>query len=70
MGGSNSVINVANTTIDLNDYQCSNRGLILPIINEYTWPVWIRVSIYLCGLLYLFLGIGKLSFCFICFSNF
>jgi hypothetical protein len=30
MGGTNSIINVANTTIDLNEYTCSNRGLILP----------------------------------------
>ena len=30
MGASNSVINVANTTIDLNEYACSDRGLILP----------------------------------------
>lgn len=32
MGGTNSVINVpgANVSINLNEYQCSNRGLILP----------------------------------------
>lgn len=32
MGGTNSVINVqyGNTTIDLNEYKCSDRGLILP----------------------------------------
>lgn len=30
MGSGTSVINVGNTTIDLNDYECSNRGLILP----------------------------------------
>lgn len=30
MGGSNSIINIANSTIDLNEYQCSDRGLILP----------------------------------------
>lgn len=30
MGGTNSVVNVGNTTIDLNEYQCSDRGLILP----------------------------------------
>ena len=30
MGGSNSIINIANNTIDLNEYKCSDRGLILP----------------------------------------
>ncbi len=32
MGSTNSIIFVteANTTIDLNDYKCSDRGLILP----------------------------------------
>ncbi len=32
MGGTNSIINVpiANTTINLNDYECSDRGLLLP----------------------------------------
>lgn len=61
MGGSNSIINVANTTIDLNEYKCSDRGLILPIISEYTWPIWIRIVLYLAGLLYLFLAIAKVA---------
>lgn len=33
MGGTNSIINVVNVTepiIDLNEYKCSDRGLILP----------------------------------------
>ena len=32
MGGTNSIVEVgvANTTIDLNDYKCSDRGLLLP----------------------------------------
>ena len=30
MGGSNSIVSVGNVTIDLNEYQCSDRGLILP----------------------------------------
>jgi hypothetical protein len=29
MGGQSSII-VGNATIDLNDYKCSDRGLILP----------------------------------------
>ena len=31
MGGSSSVITITNqTSIDLNEYACSNKGLILP----------------------------------------
>jgi hypothetical protein len=30
MGGGNSIIHSGNITINLNDYVCSNRGLILP----------------------------------------
>jgi hypothetical protein len=32
MGGTNSIIKVpdSNTTINLNDYECSDRGLLLP----------------------------------------
>jgi len=60
MGSGNSIIQTYNNqTIDLNVYKCSSRGLILPIINEYTWPDWVRGTIYILGLFYLFLGIGK-----------
>jgi solute carrier family 8 (sodium/calcium exchanger) len=61
MGSGNSLITVGNTTVDLNDYKCSDRGLILPLINEYTWPVWLRGVIYLVFLLYLFLGIAIIA---------
>lgn len=67
MGASNSIINSpGNETIDLNSYICSNRGLILPIINEYTWPVGVRVVIYVLGLFYLFLGIAIIADIFMC----
>lgn len=68
MGGTNSIITVSNATtlIDLNDYKCSDRGLILPIISEYTWPLWVRGVVYLTGLLYLFLGIAIIADIFMC----
>jgi solute carrier family 8 (sodium/calcium exchanger) len=66
MGGSNSIIKVGNETINLNDYKCSDRGLVLPIINEYTWPLWLRGGLYLLGLLYMFLGIAIIADIFMC----
>lgn len=66
MGSSNSIIQVANVTINLNDYKCADRGLILPIINEYTWPLWLRGALYLLGLLYMFLGIAIIADIFMC----
>ncbi len=66
MGSGNSIIKVANVTINLNEYQCSDRGLILPIINEYTWPSWLRGGLYLCGLIYFFLGIAIIADIFMC----
>ena len=46
---------------DLYNYRCSDRGLILPIINEYTWPDWLRGTLYLIGLLYCFLGVAIIA---------
>lgn len=66
MGGGNSKITIGNVTVDLNEYQCSDRGLILPIINEYTWPAWLRGGLYFVGLLYLFLGIAIIADIFMC----
>ena len=47
--------------IDFNSYKCSDRGLILPLISEYTWPIWARATLYFAFLLYLFLGIAKIA---------
>ena len=66
MGGGNSIIRVGNETINLNEYKCADRGLILPIINEYTWPNWLRGTLYLLGLLYMFLGIAIIADIFMC----
>lgn len=66
MGGTNSVVRFANHTVDLNEYKCADRGLILPLISEYTWPLWVRGSLYLAGLVYFFLGIAIISDIFMC----
>ena len=55
-----------NVTFNLNDYVCADRGLLLPIINEYTWPKWLRGSLYMLGLLYMFLGIAIIADIFMC----
>jgi hypothetical protein len=58
---SRSIIRIGNTTINLNEYECSDRGLVLPIINEYTWPIWLRGSLYFIGLCYMFIGIAIIA---------
>lgn len=43
---------------DLDNYQCSDKGLLLPAINEYTWSLGFRIFCYLVGMLWCFLGIA------------
>lgn len=45
----------------LHHYQCSDRGMILPFISEYTWPLWLRALLYLIGLLYCFMGVAIIA---------
>ena len=42
---------------DVDNYDC-NEGIILPLINEYTWSKGGRTFIYLVGLLWSFLGVA------------
>lgn len=37
------------------------RGLLLPIISEYTWPEEVRATLYFIGLLYCFLGVAIIA---------
>ena len=53
--------NSSSGEFDLNSYKCSDRGLIMPFISEYTWPIWARAVLYFIFLLYLFLGIAKIA---------
>ena len=43
------------------EYRCADRGLLLPIINEYTWSDGLRSFLYLIGLLYCFLGVAIIA---------
>ena len=45
----------------LDDYSCSQQGLLLPLINEFTWPLEVRAFLYLLGMLYCFLGVAILA---------
>ena len=47
-----------NGTID--NYECSN-GMLVPFINEFTWPSEVRAFLYLCGLLYCFMGVAIIA---------
>lgn len=35
--------------------------MLLPIISEYTWPLEVRATLYLLGLLYCFLGVAIIA---------
>lgn len=49
----------------LYNYSCSH-GLLLPLINEYTWSREVRAFLYLLGLLYCFLGVAIIADIFMC----
>lgn len=44
----------------LEDYTCSH-ALLLPLINEFTWPIEVRAFLYLFGLLYCFMGVAIIA---------
>ena len=48
------------------DYQCSDVGLLLPLVSEQTWPREARAFIYLVGLLWSFLGVAIIADIFMC----
>ncbi|XP_041363701.1 sodium/calcium exchanger 2-like [Gigantopelta aegis] len=48
----------SNATCDLTAYTCSDVGLLMPFVNEYTWPVGVRTGIYLFGLLWSFMAVS------------
>ena len=55
-----------NCTIDLSVYKCSDKGLALPFINEYTWSIGVRAFLYFVGLLWCFLGVAIIADIFMC----
>lgn len=54
------------TAYQLDVYLCSDKGLLLPFINEYTWPVWWRAFLYFAGLIWCFLGVAIVADIFMC----
>lgn len=48
------------------DYECSDLGLVLPLISEFTWDPNARIFIYLCALLWCFMGVAILADVFMC----
>jgi len=57
---------VGNTTVDLNNYTCSDKGLLLPLVSEYTWGEGGRAFLYLVGLLWIFLAVAIIADVFMC----
>ncbi|XP_041364982.1 sodium/calcium exchanger 2-like isoform X2 [Gigantopelta aegis] len=52
--------------MNINNYTCSDKGLVFPVINEYTWHVGVRATFYLVFMLWCFLGIAIVSDMFMC----
>ena len=44
-------------TVCANKDPCSMKGMLLPLFFEDSWPVWVRIVLYLTGIIYSFLGI-------------
>ena len=54
------------TMEDLSNYTCSNEGLMFPLINEYTWAIWVRATLYMVTMLWIFLGVAIVADVFMC----
>ncbi|XP_067672018.1 sodium/calcium exchanger 2-like [Haliotis asinina] len=46
------------TTCNVKDYHCSDIGLLMPFVSEYTWPIAARATIYFIGLLWSFMAVS------------
>ena len=46
--------------------ECSQQGMILPLFIEVTWPLWVRITLYLIGLLYSFVAVFIVADIFMC----
>ncbi|XP_006824699.2 sodium/calcium exchanger 1-like [Saccoglossus kowalevskii] len=57
---------MSNSTTDPGAYYCYDKGLILPIVNESTWSIGARTTIYLIGLLWSFMGVSIIADIFMC----
>ena len=45
---------------------CSQKGIILPLFIEVTWPWWFRVVVYFSGLVYSFVAVNIIADIFMC----
>ena len=51
---------------NLTEYKCAHKGLILPLVSEYTWSVPARAGLYFAGLIWCFLGVAIVADVFMC----
>ncbi|XP_076460202.1 sodium/calcium exchanger 1-like [Babylonia areolata] len=49
------------STCDLDTYECSDKGLLMPFVNEYTWDKGARAFLYIFGLLFCFMGVSIIA---------
>lgn len=54
------------TPFDIFTYKCSHKGILLPVINEYTWSNSTRAFLYLTGMLWCFLAVAIIADIFMC----
>ena len=46
--------------------ECSQVGLLLPIFDDFIWHPWVRIALYLVGLLYSFVAVFIVADIFMC----
>lgn len=61
-----NISNITCEAVNLSDYTCADKGLLLPLVCEFTWPIWCRVVLYLLGLVWCFLGVAIVADIFMC----
>ncbi|XP_066291717.1 sodium/calcium exchanger 1-like isoform X2 [Branchiostoma lanceolatum] len=54
------------TCVNVANYFCSDKGIILPIFVEATWPIGLRAFLYLFAMLYCFMGVAIIADVFMC----
>ena len=46
---------------DLEDYDCADKGLLMPFVNEYTWNHGFRAAVYGIGLFWSFMAVSIIA---------
>ena len=62
----NNITTTTEAPFDITKYECSERGLMMPIISEYTWSISARAFFYFIGMLWCFLGVAIIADVFMC----